>query len=259
MVQHIIMSYKDSSDSDSDSEQRGGAPKKKVPFINQISLGDILKIDSPNQVDFHERTFLVIYVDSDLIRMIDTENAIVHQIKVHNGRLVDVNIRKFIVVSTSEEKGYARQNGLVQHVWVDIAFGGEIPKTYTAQITNAEEDMIELTTYPENSVFYIDFAYRGIPLHLPILSICVRDKPESIDYTRTEERGQYDQYDQDQDEDEDKQDEDEDEYDSQQASVEYSDSGTVQIRLPANIIPDASYRDQLQKIYTSNDEVVFGQ
>ena len=67
LVQHIIMSVvnpKEEELEEIEELEEGDVPKKKVPFINQISLGDILKIESPNQVDFHERTFLVTYVDS---------------------------------------------------------------------------------------------------------------------------------------------------------------------------------------------------
>lgn len=90
------------------------------------------------------------------------------------------DIRKISVLERSSNKGYAKQNGLYPHIWVDIYFGGETPRSFTAEITNLEEDMIELTTYPENRVLYIDFAYQGVPRHLPIEKICVREKPSSF-------------------------------------------------------------------------------
>ena len=46
-------------------------------------------------------------------------------------------------------------------------------------ITDLEEDMIEIKTYPDKETLYIDFAYKGIPLNLPIESINEFNKPES--------------------------------------------------------------------------------
>ena len=40
--------------------------------------------------------------------------------------------------------------------------------------------MIELTTYPDKQVLYIDFGYKGIPLHLPIESISEFKEPGDI-------------------------------------------------------------------------------
>ena len=39
--------------------------------------------------------------------------------------------------------------------------------------------MIEIKTFPENDVIYIDFAYKGIPEDLSIEKIVIRTKPDS--------------------------------------------------------------------------------
>ena len=41
----------------------------------------------------------------------------------------------------------------------------------TGKITNLEEDMIEITTHPDNDVIYIDFAYIGIPDDIPTIKL----------------------------------------------------------------------------------------
>ena len=48
------------------------------------------------------------------------------------------------------------------------------------KITNLEEDRIEITSVPDNEVFYIDFEYKGIPLDLPIKNINEYIPPKSI-------------------------------------------------------------------------------
>ena len=45
------------------------------------------------------------------------------------------------------------------------------------EITNVEEDMIELTTYPKREIIYINFEYKGIPEDLPIEYIRIRSEP----------------------------------------------------------------------------------
>ena len=40
--------------------------------------------------------------------------------------------------------------------------------------------MIELTRYPDFMKLYIDFEYKGIPKHLPIIDIKIRDKPSVL-------------------------------------------------------------------------------
>ena len=40
--------------------------------------------------------------------------------------------------------------------------------------------MIEIKTYPDNEVIYLDFAYKGLPEDLPIEKIELREKPSSL-------------------------------------------------------------------------------
>ena len=53
-----------------------------------------------------------------------------------------------------------------------------VPIVITGKITNIEEDQIEVNTFGENDIIYVDFAYKGIPEDLPISNIIIRDEPE---------------------------------------------------------------------------------
>jgi hypothetical protein len=64
--------------------------------------------------------------------------------------------------------------------WIDVHFGGDVPVILSGEITNLEEDMIELTTYPGMRVVYVDFAYQGIPEDLPIERIVLRERPKAL-------------------------------------------------------------------------------
>jgi hypothetical protein len=77
----------------------------------------------------------------------------------------------------NDKNGYSRQNNLLPGTWVNIYFGGDVPVVITGEITNLEEDMIEIKSFPEKEVLYINFAYKGIPLDLPIEKIEIREQP----------------------------------------------------------------------------------
>ena len=96
-----------------------------------------------------------------------------------SGELNDESIEGISLISRSSKKGYARQNNLLPGTWISIYFNTNVPEVITGNITNLEEDMIEIKTYPDNETIYIDFAYKGIPLDLPIEEIIIRDDPQS--------------------------------------------------------------------------------
>jgi len=200
-----------------------------------IELGDFIQITAPTNTEWHEQTFFVAYIDTSVIEIVHLLSYQSHFLKLSNKRFLDESIAKITVLSRSSLKGYARQNGLHPHIWVDIFFGGEIPKIITAEITNLEEDMIELNTYPENKILFIDFAYQGIPRNIPLERICIREKPSSFKRF-SEDEGQGDGDDDGDDE-------------GQDASVEYTKEGMMMIELPDKYNVDENYHEQLQKIY----------
>ena len=73
-------------------------------------------------------------------------------------------------------------------MWVNVYFGGDMPAVITGEIRNLEEDMIEIKTYPDDDVIYLNFGYKGIPLDLPIETIEIRERPEIVKEERKEEQ-----------------------------------------------------------------------
>ena len=147
-----------------------------------IELGDIIEIISPDKPEWHENKFFVSYIDNSLLELIELKSVLpfLFRLSADGFGFEDTSIQKVKVLSRSAFKGYARQNKLIKNTWVDLFFGGDVPKSITAEITNLEEDMIELTTYPENKILYIDFAYQGVPRNIPLSKICIREKPASF-------------------------------------------------------------------------------
>jgi hypothetical protein len=97
-----------------------------------------------------------------------------------DGVLGDGSITGVILLYRNDKLGYARQNNLLPGTWVNLYFGGELPIIISGEITNLEEDMIEIKTYPDNDIIYINFGYKGLPLDIPIESIEIREPPEKI-------------------------------------------------------------------------------
>ena len=151
-----------------DLEPRPAAASPASTSIT-LELGDIIEIHAPTNPDIHLVTAIIQYIDEQKIKLINVATARFYLLNIaDNGRFTDETITQIALLDRSDEKGYARQNQLNVRTWVDIHFGGEIPAIITGEITNLEEDMIEITTYPDLRTIFIDFAYRGIPEYLPI-------------------------------------------------------------------------------------------
>lgn len=129
-----------------------------------LKLGDIIEITSPGNLELDGKRYLIEYIDNTKIIINN-----VSDFKTTTLRLQDVT--GISILYRDKNEGYARQNGLSMHTWVDITIGDNI---VTGEITNLEEDMIEVTTFPDRRVIYFDFAYKG---PLTNIDFEIRDKP----------------------------------------------------------------------------------
>ena len=136
-----------------------------------LELGDIIKVVAPTNSEINEKMFFVQYLDENEVDLIDIDTTNMVKLGITSGKFDDKSIESVIVDSRPANEGYARQNGLLPGVWITIQLGGDMPTTVNGQITSLEEDMIEISRFPDNQKIYIDFAYKGIPKNLPIESI----------------------------------------------------------------------------------------
>ena len=152
------------------------------PADAKLKLGDIIQIEAKNQ-ELNNRIFVIDYLDADKLRLIDAETMLTRTLTINSetGSFSDESISNINILDHAPEPGYARQNGLITNTWIDIYFGGEHPTIITGRISNLEEgeDMIELTTTPDNEVIYIDFGFKGLPENLPIERINIRPPPSA--------------------------------------------------------------------------------
>jgi len=144
-----------------------------------LELGDIIDIVAPLNELLNNNRFFIDFINEDKIILIDLKSFKKIQLNIDENGVIDNNsIANIALISRNEKKGYARQNNLLPGIWVNIHFGGDVPAIITGEITNLEEDMIEITTFPGGRVIYIPFNYQGVPENLPIEQFEIRRKPE---------------------------------------------------------------------------------
>ena len=236
--------------SPSPTENTGQKPASII-----LELGDIIEIIAPANDEIHEMTTLITYRDRQKIKLIDVATFKKYQLNItESGQFTDESIIQIHLLHRNEQKGYARQNGLVPGKWVNIQFGGEIPTLISGEISNLDEDMIELTTYPGLQTLYIDFKYQGIPDNIPIEKILIRKKPASLisyaslamlrDQLEAEglEEGEVPELPGD-----------------ELATMEYTESGESIIKIPDGAKVDVDVRDALHELYIDADTIVYGE
>jgi len=143
-----------------------------------LELGQVIQIESPTDPTLHQNIYIINYLDNNLMKLINNDDLSEKTLRMNNGELNNKSISKINILATQEEKGYARQNGLTPGNWITIEFGGDVPAIFNGQITDLEQDMIELTKYDNSEKIYIDFEGKGIPLELPIVDIRSFSPPE---------------------------------------------------------------------------------
>jgi hypothetical protein len=210
-----------------------------------LELGDIIEIRAPSNTEIHDQIYAITYIDSAIIRLanVSTFQTLVLYMD-DNGKFTDESIRQISVLCRCKEKGFAKQHGLLTSQWVDIHFGGEVPTIISGEITNLEEDMIEVTTYPDRNVIYIDFEYKGIPEHIPIDKFVLRDRPESLGRITsiaraTDEEGEAVEVGED-----------------TEAYMEYADTGEAILHIPDSAQPKPTTTELLRSLYVDAADII---
>ena len=170
---------------------------EKEDTLLNLQLGDVIRIEDGTNELLNGKTFIIDYISEDVIKIIDTENLNkTIKLKINeNGIIEPGTITTIELLYRNDNLGYARQNDLLPGVWINIYFGGDVPFIITGEITNLEEDMIEIKQFPNNDYLYINFEYKGIPEELQIRDIEIRPPPEK---EIAEEEGEQEQGEQEQ-------------------------------------------------------------
>ena len=209
--------------------------------INQmkLSLGDIIEIRAPTNLNLNENTYYIDYIDHELISMINIANLNKTNLYIKDGFITDESIVQINILSRSEEKGYVRQNGLNLNSWIEIHFDdGDTPEIIFGEITNIENDMIEITRYPDFMKLYIDFEYKGIPKYLPIISITPREKPDVLMHEAEDIICNVEA--------------------PQKSTVTYDEKGEATYE-EGDEVPDENIYDALESLYNETNDIIFGE
>jgi hypothetical protein len=237
---------------DNDNIERGTDDMPEPNSNNEneyfFELGDMHHFIAATNNVFHEQTFLVTYVDENIVKLLNINTYQLETLTFdENNNINDESITSIYLLSRNPDKGFARQNNLVPNTWVDIHFGGEITTVIMGKITNLEGDMIEVTSFPANEVYYIDFEYKGLLEHLEIEKIVIREPPRNAllaAISSTSESAEYIS--------------EGDLPEKREASITYTEDGESIITIPDEADKPENIRDVLQSIYLDANEL-FGE
>ena len=144
-----------------------------------LELGQVIKIIAPSNSAVNDKNYYIEYLDNNKVKLINDMNLDDEiEIGITNGSLNDESITQINILATPEIKGYARQKDLIPENWITVEFGGDVPSIINGQITDLDEDEIEINIYDTDQKIYIDFGYKGIPDDLPIINIRTFVPPE---------------------------------------------------------------------------------
>lgn len=163
-----------------EEEEQPEPQSSKLTSNIKLQLGDIIQLDAPTNISLHDKIYFIKFISKEKIVLINAEKIITLNI-TQSGKLEEESIANILLLSRHKSPSFVVQNNLEMKKYISIYFGEPIPKVLNGIITNIENDMIEITTLPEKDLLYIDFAYSGIPEHLNIEKIIVREK---IDETK---------------------------------------------------------------------------
>ena len=137
-----------------------------------LQLGDVIYIVSPINENLNEQTFVIDYIDSSKAYLINVDTFKRIKFKIDKeGFLGDIHI-----LSRAASPSFARQNGLLPGKWIKVFFSDPTPAIIVGEITNLQEDTIEIRT-TDKDIIYIDFNYKGLPENVPIDAIEIIQKP----------------------------------------------------------------------------------
>lgn len=197
-------------------------------LIGLIQLGDIIRISAPNNKALDKMTAFVNYYDpNDSIEFVHTVTMQSFTMSLKNGHLQNDFVDQIIVLNRSQYRGYALQNGLLPSVWVELTFKSDVKTIVTAKVLRIEEDMVEFISHPDETKFFIDFAYKGIPKNVPLKGICFCDPPISYSVNKDTESDQ------------------DDDSDYGDIVTGYNDLGEFEMEMPEEINFEKDYRETL--------------
>ena len=150
-----------------------------------LHLGDIIKIEAAGNNDIDQKIFYIKYINSVKIEIVNSETILT--LDIIDNIIQDESITNIYILHREISNSFAIQNNLIPGTFISVYFGGKLPFIVNGKITNLEEDMIEITLYPNKELIYIDFAYQGLPEEYNIDKINIIEPIKSLDNSDSDE------------------------------------------------------------------------
>jgi hypothetical protein len=156
--------------------------KQKSIFLQ---LGDVFKITNSKNDDYNNQSYYIEYINSEKINTIHVETldkVIFHitsedlLLATKEDKIIDGAID---LLFRNHYQGFVLQNKLLVSKWIQIMFNSR--ETITGEITEINQDMIEIELLKTKEKIYINFNYNGIPEDLSIKHIKIINKPSEYE------------------------------------------------------------------------------
>jgi hypothetical protein len=195
----------------------------------KLKLGDIIQIKSPTNAKYNLKYYLIEYINEETIKLIDIDKGDREMLELNESKFIDTTIAEIVLLSRTKEEGYAKQHKLLPNtdIKLDLNEGGGV---VLGKITNLEEDMIEVKTTDDKTI-YIDFGYKGAPDAFKEISVI-----DDLTVQKSVELKAENEKEKEEEKEEEKDDEEEKEEDtkSKDASMKFTEDGLVIITMPDN-------------------------
>ena len=113
-----------------------------------LELGDIIEIRADRDPTINDKIFYISYIDNREISLLNNQDGSEVTLYIDSdGSFENESITEIELLDRASESGYARQNELLTGTWVNIYLGGDVPTTIIGEITNLEEDQIEVKVW----------------------------------------------------------------------------------------------------------------
>ena len=109
-----------------------------------LQLGDIILLYDTDNPNYDKHTFYITYISNTKIKLTDIETQTQSELLLKDGVIMNATITQIDLLSRDKSPSYAEQNNLTPGTWINITLGGDIPTIIVGQITNLENDMIEI-------------------------------------------------------------------------------------------------------------------
>jgi len=123
----------------------------------ELLLGDVIQLND------EEAMYYINYVDDHQMDVIDIGTSIPKTYRMEDEHFVPPGeIRSISLVYQNPLRGYVKQHHFAIHSWLSIHFRDD-ETVLNAKITDIQNDMIQIYSQVNDTYYFINFNYQGIP------------------------------------------------------------------------------------------------